>query len=168
MKNKIALSVLFLFTVCFSSCEKDDICDANTPTTPQLVIEFYDAVNTTTLKSVTNLSINGVGGSGELLFSGVNTIKLPLKTNAEVTQYDLKINSTDATLKNSDELQFNYTRKDQFVSRACGFKTLFYLDPITPFEHMDSALSDGLWIKNILVNTSNIETENETHIKIYF
>jgi hypothetical protein len=47
MKNKIALSVLFLFTVCFSSCEKDDICDANTPTTPQLVIEFYDAVNTT-------------------------------------------------------------------------------------------------------------------------
>ena len=152
----------------FSSCEKDDICEGSTPTTPQLVIEFYDAVNTTTLKNVTNLAITRVGGTEVLLYNGVSKIKLPLKTDANDTPYYLELNSSGTTLKNSDALKWNYTRKDVFVSRACGFKTLFYLDATTPFELTDSALSDGLWIKNILVNTSNIETENETPIKIYF
>ena len=47
--------LLFLIAITFSSCEKDDICDANTPTTPRLIIDFYDATNPTALKNVINL-----------------------------------------------------------------------------------------------------------------
>mgnify|MGYP006353373257 FL=1 len=43
MKKTILLLLAVAFT--FSSCEKDDICDANTPTTPRLVIGFYDFLN---------------------------------------------------------------------------------------------------------------------------
>jgi hypothetical protein len=35
----------------FSSCEKDDICDANTVTTSRLVISFYDVTNSAILKN---------------------------------------------------------------------------------------------------------------------
>ena len=32
----------------------------------------------------------------------------------------------------------------------------------------DAATPDGFWIQDINIVTTNIETENETHIKIYF
>ena len=56
---KKIISLLLLFTFGLSSCEKDDICDANTPTTPRLVITFYDNAAPTTLKTVTNLKVVG-------------------------------------------------------------------------------------------------------------
>ena len=40
MKKIFALSLIVLLSL--SGCEKDDICDANTPTTPRLVIDFYN------------------------------------------------------------------------------------------------------------------------------
>ena len=55
------LFLLLLLSVFFSSCEKDDICDTNTPTTPKIVIEFYDVANPTTLKNVTNLGVIAPG-----------------------------------------------------------------------------------------------------------
>jgi hypothetical protein len=53
MKKIILL--LFVIVYSFSSCEKDDICDANTVTTARLVISFYDVTNSAILKNVTNL-----------------------------------------------------------------------------------------------------------------
>jgi phage-related holin len=52
MKKIILL--LFVIVYSFSSCEKDDICDANTVTT-RLVISFYDVTNSSILKNATNL-----------------------------------------------------------------------------------------------------------------
>jgi hypothetical protein len=52
--EKIIL-LLFVIVYSFSSCEKDDICDANTVTTSRLVISFYDVTNSAILKNVTNL-----------------------------------------------------------------------------------------------------------------
>jgi hypothetical protein len=43
-----------------SSCEKDDICDANTITT-RLVIKFFDVNNASVAKNVNNLTIIGEG-----------------------------------------------------------------------------------------------------------
>lgn len=37
---KKILYFLLVFTFGLSSCEKDDICDANTPTTPRMLISF--------------------------------------------------------------------------------------------------------------------------------
>ena len=47
---KKIISFLLLFAFGLSGCEKDDICDANTPTTPRLIISFYDYNNPTVKK----------------------------------------------------------------------------------------------------------------------
>jgi hypothetical protein len=170
MKKIVSLLLLVFFT--FSSCEKDDICDANISTTPRLVIQFYDITNQTELKNVTNLKVIGDGktegivfnqsatGEAKYLANG-STISIPLKTDVNTTKYSFILNSVNAnpTLTDIDEVTFNYTREDVFISRACGFKTIFSLDKIS---------SDLLWIKDIRIEKNNIVNENETHVKIYF
>ena len=167
MKKIILL--LILLSLSLSSCEKDDICDATTATTPKLILEFYDTLHPTVLKNVTNLAVKEVGiTSAVISFNSVSKIQLPLKTNEVITKYSFILNSTDVTIDNEDFLQFKYTHQNVFVSRACGFKTIFTLDPTTPYLKSDASTPDGFWIRNITVETSNITTENETHIKIYF
>ena len=69
------------------------------------------------------------------------------------------------TNDNIDVITFNYQRVDKYVSRACGFKTLFYLNVTNPVV----LTADGSnWIQNIVVTQPNIENENEVHVKIYF
>ncbi len=80
----------------------------------------------------------------------------------------LNYGNSDATVVNQDELKFNYSRQNIFVSRACGFKTEFTLDPTTPFVHTDAAVADAKWIEYIAVKESSITNENETHLEIYF
>jgi len=172
---KKILLLLFIAAFSFSSCEKDDICDANTPTTSRLVISFYDYTNSTLLKNVTNLKVIADGMTEAVVFDGSNTangstISIPLKTTENTTSYSFIFNSGNANpaLVNEDKIKFDYARKEVFVSRACGYKTVFTLDPATPYTHTDAAVPDLLWIKYISVETSNIESENETHIKIFF
>lgn len=179
MKKIILLA--FALALSFSSCEKDDICDANTPTTPRLVITFYDITNPSVLKSVTNLKVVGAGmtdgiifnasatGESKYLTSG-STISIPLKTNEDTTNYSFTLNSGNANpaLVNEDNIKFDYTRADIFVSRACGFKTLFTLNTSNPYTHTDAAVPDEKWIQYISVEKSNIDNENDTHLKIFF
>ena len=164
--KKIVL--LLLLTITFSSCEKDDICAEET--TPRLVLEFYDISNPSNLKNVLNLKIKGIGATEDLgRFNGVSKIVLPLDITQDSTKYSLILNSTSLTLNNEDYLQFYYTRQNVFVSRACGYKTIFELNPTpTGVINTDAATPDGFWIQDINIITTNIETENETHIKIYF
>jgi Family of unknown function (DUF6452) len=166
--KKIYLVVLIAFT--FSSCEKDDICDAATSTTPRLIIEFYDVSNPTTLKTVSNLGIIAPGFTTGIGFTGVSKIQVPLKTTDDVTSFSFIQNGSDTvtTNDNIDEIQINYTRNNVFVSRACGYKTVFTLNTTNGIVKTDAATPDGLWIQNITITTPNITTENETHVKIYF
>ncbi|MET0760249.1 MAG: DUF6452 family protein [Flavobacterium sp.] len=173
--KKIILLV-FAIALSFSGCEKDDICEGNTPTTPRLIIEFYDNLNPTVLKNVTNLKVTGEGATGVgttfyLLFDAKSKIELPLKTTEDLTKYTLVLNATNSSTISTDELQFNYSRANVYVSRACGFKTIYDLNgtSLTPFIlNNNPTLTQGNWIKNIEVIQPNINDENETHIKIYF
>ena len=167
MKKILLLLVLSLFS--FSACEKDDICDANTATTPRLVIQFYDITNPTVLKNVTNLKVIAEGMSEGIVFNGNgNTVSIPLKTTQNTSSYSFILNYGSVSYSNEDKITFNYTRENLFVSRACGFKTIFSLDATNPYSHTDAIISDLLWIKDIRVEKNNIDTENETHVKIYF
>jgi hypothetical protein len=163
--KKIVL--LLLLTITFSSCEKDDICTDET--TPRLVLEFYDISNPSNLKNVLNLKVTGEGQTELGTYNGVNKVELPLDITNDITKYSLILNSASSTGANEDFLQFNYTRQNVFVSRACGYKTIFELNA-TPngVIKTDSTTPDGFWIQDINIVTTNIETENETHIKIYF
>ena len=159
--------ILLLISLFFSGCERDDICDAATPTTPKIVIEFYDIANPTVLKNVVNLGVIAPGFTNGFGFTNVSNIKVPLKTTQDSSVlYFIQNGSADPTTDdNSDEITFNYTRKIEFVSRACGYKTLYTLDPTNPVAVTPDS---GNWIQNVIVSQPNIENENETHVKIYF
>lgn len=167
MKKIISLLVVSVFL--FISCEKDDICSATTSTTPRLVIQFYDINNPSVLKNASNLKVIGEGMSEGIDFNGNgNTVSIPLKTTENTTTYQFILNSTSSTFKNEDVIRFDYSYENVYVSRACGFKTLFDLDPITPYTHTDANIPNVLWIKAISVEKKTIDNENETHVKIYF
>lgn len=165
MKKYIITSLLLLFAVSFWNCEKDDLCDQTTPTTPKLIIEFYDNVNQTELKNVTNLGVIEPTFSTGFPFNGVSTISVPLRTNQDATTLQFILNGSDTDTTNDivDELTFNYERNDVYISRACGYKTLFQLN--TP---NGITTSSNNWIQNIEIVQANINNENETHVKIYF
>ena len=173
--KKILLLLVVALSISFSNCEKDDICDANTVTTPRLIISFYDITNSTVLKNVTNLKIIGEGMEEGIEYNGStlinsNGVAIPLKTNTDVTTFRFILNygNANTALVNEDILQFDYTRENIFVSRACGFKTLYTLDPLQPYTHTDAATADQKWIQYIAVKKSAINNENETHLEIYF
>ena len=164
MKKILLLIVIVCF---FSSCEKDDVCDAETPTTPKVVLEFYDIANPTVLKNVVNLGVFNNDNTFGFGFNNVSTGKLPLKTFQDTATFNFIANGTDSdtTNDNTDVVTFNYTRRNVYVSRACGYKTLYTLDPTNPVVVTSDANN---WIQNITVSQPNIENENETHVKIYF
>ncbi|MGV3696895.1 DUF6452 family protein [Flavobacterium sp.] len=180
MKKIIAL----LFIVMgLSGCEKDDICTDET--TPRLIVEFYDISNNANLKNVLDLKVKAEVLPGETdpgfivfdpslevddperyLFNG-NKIELPLRINGATTKYRLILNSESAN-PDTDFLQFNYTAENVFVSRACGYKTIFTLNNADGVIKSDAGTPESFWITDFNILTTNIETENETHLKIYF
>jgi hypothetical protein len=170
----------------FSSCEKDDICDPGQPTTPRLILEFYDSNNPAVLKRLTNLRAIGEGQDEAVVFnediavdapnqqarflSNENRLALPLNTEADQVIYNLTLNfgSPNPALIFEDQIVINYSRTNTYVSRACGFKTTFQLNPATsPLPPISVTTTNG-WINDIEIVQSNIETENEIHVKIYF
>jgi hypothetical protein len=177
MKRILAL---LLITLCFSGCEKDDICTDET--TPRLIVEFYDISNPANLKNVLNLKVKAEGADDFIIFNeslpiddedrylfNGNKLELPLKINDSITKYSLVLNSTSTANANEDFLQFNYTPQNVFVSRGCGFKTIFTLNAAPDgVIKTDAFIPDNFWILDFSILTTNITTENETHIKILF
>lgn len=175
MKKAVTLLLAFIVANAFWSCEKDDICPEGTPTTPSIVVEFYNKDNRSQLRNVFNLRVQAENMEGPLpagnennLFNG-STIDLPLRTDADVTTYLLTYNFTaTGSPANTDKITFNYTRNELYVSRACGYKTLFYLNESPANGAVLEDTGDNLWIAEVVIEKPNIEDENETHIRIYF
>ena len=172
------LTALFIANL-FWSCEKDDICAEGTPTTPSLIVEFYDKDNRTVLKPVTNFRYSVGGAEADTLPgapdpSPLERIEVPLRTDATSTQWYFRLSTpvTNGVNLNTDIITFNYTTNEIYVSRACGYKTNFTLNPDTNenptpvFEDVPEA--DGLWIQDVSLEQPNIENENEVHVKIYY
>jgi len=180
--------LIFFAAICtgyaFWSCEKDDICPDETPTTPSLVIEFYDEGNRSLAKNVNGLSIHAEGrnnyvrlnDTGDTIVSDVSTIKIPLKTDADSVQYIFTLNTGNTPENTGDDaneniVTFNYIRNEVYVSRACGFKTLYTLNSNGLTGVVPGIIADTEnipWILETEIIKTNIEDENEEHIRIYF
>lgn len=152
-----------LAAVALCSCEKDDICTQDTPTTPNIVIEFYDANNNLVVPN--QLALLPEGYDTAIGFNASKII-LPLQINAESTTYQFILNGADedASNDNIDTVNFSYTTDHVFISKACGFKAVFNLLDNSP--NLD--VNDGnRWIQNIEVIKQTIDNETETHVKIF-
>lgn len=176
--KKVSLLLIVIIVISYLSCERDDICPESTPTTPSLIIDVFDFDDQESKKNVINLVISGVDNddvlSGYELVSS-NNIVLPLKTTENTTQYILikeaSVNdngtpddSTDDFYDgNYDTLTINYSRRDVYVSRACGYKTIFENVTLTIEDDTDN------WILSQQPINSNqsVEDETTTHFNIF-
>jgi hypothetical protein len=174
--------LLLVFALGFIGCERDDICAESTATTPQLIIEFYDASNPDDLKSVPRLTVYGEGLPNpnppetevdETIVFNTNTsaISLPLlignegetTTSRFILEQDtnLRLDEDDTTVSNIDIIDLSYTSEFIYVSRACGYKSIF-----NNLELDIEAIDGTFWINNIEITETTIENENTVHVRI--
>ena len=167
MKKIVFIALSIILTLSFWNCEKDDICAEDTPVTPRIIIEFYDATATETLKNVSNLVVAEPTFTSGILYSGTSKIEVPIRTNATTTTLNFIQNGgdTDTTNDNIDVVTFNYATQNIYISRACGYKTIFKLNTTNPLV---ITTDSNNWIQNTNITQFNIENENEVHVKIYF
>ncbi len=153
MKNK--LSFFLLIPVLFSliSCEKDDVCLS--PTTPKLLITFNDFSSVDDRLSVNDLSVIALPNNDTIYKAQTkDSIAIPLDVNANTCKYVLSEGS------NHDTLQMQYQREDVFVSKACGYKTLFHNFQISKITDNNN------WILDIQPLQSDIIDEKLAHVKV--
>ncbi|NJX15470.1 DUF6452 family protein [Tamlana crocina] len=185
---KILIISVLLLAALSISCERDDICPASTPTTPHLIIDFLDVNNNDNPKNVFGLLIIDTLTTDTLLVTDLNiksilpgygfisesTILLPLKTDANTTQFVLfkeaEINdngteedtSDDFIEGNPDVITINYSREQVFVSRACGYKTIFKNVTLTIEPDEDNWMLS----RQPLTDNQSVEDETTTHFNI--
>lgn len=162
------------------SCEKDDICEEETPKTPFLVIRFYDEENRDIPKAVTNLELTAIEFLNQdppiepLKFSGVSEIRIPLKVTENMTEFYAVINKDIEDLENADKIRFQYNRSDVYISRACGFKTYFDFNVLNPFTISEIEAGTGLpgigsrWLLDHNFIKTNINNDNEIHLHLFY
>lgn len=185
--RKIAL-LLVLLIVLVVGCEKEDICPEDSITTPRLAIEFFDieTIEDQNPKNVFRFRAQGVGNDNPVEgldgTSSKQRVTLPLKTTTDdpngeafTTEYVLTKNfriddndtpndpSDDFTTGNEDVITISYTTEQEYVSRGCGFKTVFKNITMTVADDGDR------WIQVIQSVDDNqiIADESATNFNIY-
>ena len=145
------LILLFILSFTLINCEKDDICIETT--TPKLIVVFYNDTIPATKKTVTSLTVwaddNGNIYENKLL----DSIAIPLDLNKNSTLYKFK---SDTII---DSILFTYDRKDVFVSRSCGYKTIF--------ENLQIESRSSNWIKSDTIKNTTIDNETAAHLTIF-
>ncbi|SFN82004.1 hypothetical protein SAMN04487989_104206 [Bizionia echini] len=179
MKKLVAL--LILIGCLAFSCERDDICTLDTVTTPRLTIAFYSIENPEQQnpRNVARCRVQGIGNDETLPDLDGSTSKqiilLPLKTTENSTQYSIyknyRLNNNqtpdnpddDFITGNEDIITISYVTEEVYVSRACGFKTVFKNISMTVEDDGDK------WIKIIqsVDDNQTIENENATNYNLY-
>lgn len=176
--KKISLLALLLFITANFSCERDDICPASTPTTPNLIIDIYDIDNQESKKNVFGLLVAGVDNDDILPGYGIvssDQLILPLNTSTSSTQYRLFQNTTindngtpdnpddDYAEGNEDVITINYSTELVFVSRACGYKTIF--NNVTLTIEQDG--NNWILSKQSINDNQSVEDETTAHFNIF-
>ncbi|NRD20348.1 hypothetical protein HNV08_09845 [Winogradskyella eckloniae] len=108
--------------------------------------------------------------------TNTDIIALPLKltddlgNNFVTTRYVLekdtssRLDTDEDTVSNIDILEITYQIDFSYVSRACGYKTIFTQLNVTRI------LDSNPWISSIIIEDNienSVENENTTHVRIY-
>lgn len=171
MKKASLLIIVLTLIISYYSCERDDICPESTPTTPSLIIDVFDFSNQENKKNVFGLLIVGADRQDALPDYGIvssNNLILPLKTDENTTEYRLikeAVRGDDGLLTsgNEDVISINYSRREVFVSKACGYKTIFENVTLTIVDDEDN------WIlsETPLNPNQSVEDETSAHFNIF-
>ncbi|MBQ4821235.1 DUF6452 family protein [Aquimarina sp. MMG016] len=171
---KVTKSLLFFAATlimlhAISSCERDDICAENTPTTPLLIIRFIDNNDGITFKSPTDLRVKSTDSDITENFLDAITqdsIAIPLKTTESITEFEFTINANSEDpdiIANTDTVSFQYTISEEYVSTACGFRVIYN----TLTRTLTNEDGEGNWIKDIRIQQLEVNNENAAHVYIF-
>lgn len=194
MKSK---SYLFLIiTILFVSCERDDICPEGSPSTPRLLVEFFDIADTDVLKDVPRLTVypdnenitepTTEDPSGAILQepfllprvfnTNLNNAGLPFLVGIEgeraTLRYfferdtNLRLNDDTSTTSNIDVVEISYIPEFIYVSRACGFRSVFREVEVEIIEDEDNWLLRTDFPDTIETQIS-VENEDITHVQLF-
>ena len=158
------LLFLIALIIAANSCTRDDLCSAATQTTSKLVISFKNFNTPTEDRGVGGLSvISDLGDVTVINDSTAASIIIPLYVGADFTSYRFIKNTSDTINVNLDSIRFNYQRVDEYINRACSYKTIFYnLNAVVTPEDNNTN-----WIRSVEIVNDTIENEDETHINIF-
>ena len=152
------LTYLFALALCsLTGCEPDDICLAETPGTPQLVVVFYDALQPEIKKEASNLQVKGFGFETEIHKGTTDSIVIPLRTIENETAFVFTKTENDIAFE--EEITFKYETYDRFTSRACGYQKNFT-------NIRSERLNSIVWINDIEIIKDSISDTKNAHIKI--
>ena len=142
-----------------SSCEKDDVCVENDSVYINLV--FYSVEDGSTAKSVSGFSLLDLNGDIVQNYDNTTVSAIALVLPTSETSYGLilqKRTEVDGlTINTNDTLNFSYTPKATYVSRACG-----YIRTYTDLSNH----STRNWVNEVIVNTPEINSNNDEHVAI--
>jgi len=122
-------------------------------TTPSLIIVFKDKDAVENKKSVSQLTVWAKDKDSILVNQSVDSIAIPLDLNNDLTKFQF------ANSSSTDEFTFVYSRTDEFVSRSCGYKTLF--------SNLSVVDQTNNWINSYELQNTSVENELTTHIIFY-
>ena len=146
---------LLLILLLHQSCEPDDVCNVENPSTPQLVFRLYDANQPSQLKSVDTLRVKDNENESILQLINTDSIAIPFQINSNKMDFDFMVSAGI-----SDELLIDYQTQDMYLSRACGFQSTFIINEI-------EISSNQSWINTIEIVTNEILVDTLAHVKIY-
>lgn len=114
--------------------------------------------------SVNTVEISGVGAPNDSVLyrsgTSLTQVYLPLRSNAEMTQYRFHYTQEDVDDPAFDDiLTFRYTSKPFFASEECGAMLLYHIDELTATNHL---------IDRVELVDPEITNTDAVRIKIYF
>jgi len=142
-----------------SSCEKDDVCVENDSVYVNLV--FFSVEDGSTAKSVSGFSLLDLNGDIVQNYDNTTVSAIALVLPTSETSYGLilqKRTEVDGlTINTNDTLNFSYTPKATYVSRACGY--------IRTYTDLSTS-STSNWISEVIVNNPEINSNSDEHVAI--
>jgi len=156
--NLIIFSLIFFLF--YNSCEKDDICLSDTPSSPRLIVKMVDKDDPTKYKLANDLLIKVVDNDSINIKSS-DSIILNLNPYKNYTQFEFILNQGSEN-ENIDTIQINYSLNNIYIDRACGYKTsfIFNSNALTLINEKNN------WIESYLILKDTIINEEQAHMAI--
>ena len=174
MKIHFYIYLIITFSI-FVACERDDLCAETTPITPQLIISFKDANNTSESKVVESLAVYAIKNNNLILIetiNGINTdsIAIPLRNDIGVSNFKFYKNYslTDGEIEGEqNHIYLDYSTTEVFVSRACGFINNY--NDLSVFTYDPNVFGPPTvnWISGYEIINPIVENENQAHVNIF-
>lgn len=170
--SKSVLFLLMTMLLSLTACEKNDLCGGVDVDTPQVNITLYNRLNNEERKTAQMINCFALDFVNQdtipmLQFNGRSQFSLPLKVYEEHTVWyvELKEWIGNDTITRANILDFRYETQSDYVSKACGYRTVFQRLRVNSVNDTIQYLPS--WIST-LDYTNQITSNDTTHVEIYF